>query len=172
MDDTGMPALPRIEGEICVTGPTVMSGYLNDPETNAEVLRDGWYRTGDSGYFDESGFLFVTGRIREAVNRGGEKFSLAGIDEALTSLEGVSMAAAFSAPHPDLGQEVYAAVVLEPQSGWNANSLRGELSRRLSWARVPKRVFIVDELPMNATGKVLRQSLAKLLINQGTPPGL
>jgi acyl-CoA synthetase (AMP-forming)/AMP-acid ligase II len=163
MDVDGNALVPGERGEICVTGPTVISGYENNPQANAELFRDGWYRTGDEGYLDDDGFLYVTGRLREVVNRGGEKFSLAEIDEALHRIAGIATGSAFAAPHPRLGQEVYAAVVLSAGTDKTPDALRAELATRLSWARAPKRVFIVPELPMNSTGKVLRNRLQALL---------
>lgn len=158
-----MPVNER--GEICVTGPTVITGYENNPEANAEFFHEGWYRTGDEGYFDADGFLYVTGRTREIVSRGGEKFSLAEIDEAILRLDGVAEAAAFSAPHPKLGHEIYAAVVPSPGSNETPASLRGALASHLSWAKVPKRIFTVTELPKNSIGKVVRERLVVDLIS-------
>ena len=104
MDERGGLQPAGVQGEICVTGPTVISGYETNPEANAESFRDDWYRTGDEGYVDSDGFLYVTGRIHEVVNRGGEKFSLHEIDDVMLGLPGVRTAAAFTAPHPKLGR--------------------------------------------------------------------
>jgi acyl-CoA synthetase (AMP-forming)/AMP-acid ligase II len=159
-DEEGNPAPSGEKGEVCVSGPTVISGYEDDAKSNAESFRNGWYRTGDEGYFDEDGFLYITGRIREVVNRGGEKFSLVEIDEALLEINGVSQAAAFVVPHARLTHEVYAAAVVAPGHRLSPGKLRAELASRLPWPRMPKRVFLVEELPLNATGKVVRQELS------------
>jgi acyl-CoA synthetase (AMP-forming)/AMP-acid ligase II len=164
MDGNGVRLETGRRGEICVTGPSVIPGYEQNPDANAESFWGDWYRTGDEGYFDEDGFLYVTGRVVEVVNRGGEKFSLTEIDNALLRLTGITNAAAFMVPHSSLGHEVYAAVVMEEDTGILPGELRAQLAEHLSWARVPKRVFIVDQLPMNSVGKVLRQNLASELM--------
>ena len=162
-DDDGNVLPPNEKGEICVTGPSVISGYENNPEATAESFRGDQYRTGDQGYIDEDGFLYVTGRIRDVVNRGGEKFSLAEVDDAILRLKGVAEGAAFSVPHEKLGHEIYAAVVLSPGVDATPNSLRSALSSHLSWGKMPKRMHIVLELPITSTGKVLRDELAQQL---------
>ena len=144
----------------------MITGYENNPEANAESFRDGSFRTGDEGYFDDDGFLYVTGRIREIVSRGGEKFSLAEVDEAINRLDGLVEGAAFAAPHPQLGHEIYAAVVPTPGSDVTPANLRAALASHLSWAKVPKRVFLVSELPKNSIGKVLRERLVQELISR------
>lgn len=163
MDADGIAVPPGVVGEVCVNGPTVMTGYENDAETNAEVFRNGYYRTGDEAHVDEDGFIFVAGRLRETVNRGGEKFSLAEIDEAILKVKGVTQGASFAAPHPELGQEIYAAVVAMDGTQLGPADVRAELAARLSWAKVPKRVIVVKELPFNSTGKIVRANLAKIL---------
>jgi acyl-CoA synthetase (AMP-forming)/AMP-acid ligase II len=162
-DLDGQPLPPGTPGEICVGGPTVIEGYEHNDEANAKAFRDGWYRTGDEGYFDEDGFLFITGRLSEVVNRGGEKFSLSEIDEALLGCENVVTGAAFTAQHPTLGSEIYAAVVLEPGANTTPAAIRSYLATHLSWAKVPKVIFLVDELPYNSTGKVQKDRLIELI---------
>lgn len=153
------------QGEICVSGPSVISGYENNPAANAEQFRGVWYRTGDEGYFDNDGFLYITGRLHEVVNRGGEKFSITEIDKVLLSTPGVETGAAFTAVHEKLGHEIYAAVVVSPESQASPTSIRSELAMRLSWSRVPKQVFVVAEIPVNSTGKVMRDVLAESLVS-------
>src|SRR5690606_24971432 len=114
VDEDGLPVPTGQRGEIRVRGATVMPGYLGDPALN-EVLREGWFHTGDIGSLDEHGFLYLHGRLREVINRGGEKVSLPEVDAALLRHPAVADAAAFAVPHPRLGQDVAAAVVLHPQ---------------------------------------------------------
>jgi acyl-CoA synthetase (AMP-forming)/AMP-acid ligase II len=153
------------QGEICVSGPSVISGYENNPTANAEQFRGNWYRTGDEGYFDNDGFLYITGRTHEIVNRGGEKFSISEIDNVLLSTPGVETGAAFTAPHEKLGHEIYAAVVASPESQVSPASIRSELANHLSWSRVPKQIFVVTEIPVNSIGKVMRDVLAESLVS-------
>ena len=164
MDEDGVELPVGVEGEICVKrGPIVFTGYENNPAANAEAFRGNYYRTGDGGYLDGDGYLFLTGRVREVINRGGAKVSPAAVDEVLMGHKSVAAAAAFGAPHPTLGEEVMAVVVLKPGVQATTQELRSFASRRLSFAKAPNRVFIVDELPMNASGKVVRRELAARL---------
>lgn len=163
LDAEGDVVAANARGEVCVIGPTVMTGYEDNPIANADAFRNGFYRTGDEAYIDGDGFLFITGRLRETVNRGGEKISLAEIDDAILKVEGVAQGASFSVPHPRLGQEVYAAVVPVVGRQLLAGEVRVDLASRLSWAKVPKRVFVVTELPTNSIGKIVRTDLANLV---------
>ena len=150
------------EGEIWVRGPRVMSGYLDDPEATAAALHpDGWYRTGDLGYLDDDGFLFLTGRLTELINRGGEKIAPAQVDEALQSHPAVVEAAAFAVPDARLGEDVVAAVVLREGAAIRPRELRAWLLDRLSSTKAPRRIWMVDALPRTATGKVQRGVLAE-----------
>jgi acyl-CoA synthetase (AMP-forming)/AMP-acid ligase II len=154
-------AAPGDEGEIWVRGPGVMSGYLDDAEATAAVLRpDGWYRTGDVGYLDRDGFLFLTGRLNDLINRGGEKIAPAQVDEALQAHSAVVEAAAFAVPDARLGEDVVAAVVLKEGETIRPRELRAWLLARLSPTKVPRRIWLVDSLPRTVTGKVQRGMLA------------
>ncbi|MGE0652688.1 MAG: thioesterase domain-containing protein, partial [Alphaproteobacteria bacterium] len=150
-------------GEIVVRGPQVFDGYENDEAANAAAFVDGWYRTGDEGYFDEDGYLALTGRIKEIINRGGEKVSPAEVDSALMSHPDVRDAATFPLRHPTLGEEVAAAVVPAPGAGLTDQALTRYLLNRLTGFKVPRRFYFVAEVPKSDAGKVQRYKLAEAL---------
>lgn len=149
------------EGEVAIRGPNVFAGYEADPIANAEAFRDGWFRTGDLGRIDEAGNLFLTGRIKELVNRGGEKVNLREVDDALLRLANVQEAACFPVPHQTLGEDVAAAVVVKPGMSATPEALRAGLVDQLSSFKIPRRISIVEALPRNAVGKIDRRSLAE-----------
>jgi acyl-CoA synthetase (AMP-forming)/AMP-acid ligase II/aryl carrier-like protein len=154
--------LPAQEkGEIVVRGNNVMGGYKNRPETNTDTFMDGWFRTGDIGYFDSDNYLFLTGRIKEIINRGGEKVSPQEVDEVLYSHPEVSDAATFSIPSLSLGEEVAAAVVLNEGSLLGKNELIKYLSTRLAYFKVPRNLFFIDGIPKTQNGKVQRNILSE-----------
>jgi acyl-CoA synthetase (AMP-forming)/AMP-acid ligase II len=146
-------------GEVLLGGPTVTSGYLDAPELNRAFFVDGWFRTGDIGSLDTDGFLILHGRKTEFINRGGEKISPAEIDDALQRHPDVAEAAAFAIPHPRLGEDVAAAVVLREGATATALNLREFLLPRLAQFKIPRRIVFVERLPKGATGKVQRQRL-------------
>jgi acyl-CoA synthetase (AMP-forming)/AMP-acid ligase II len=152
---------PGERGEVVVQGPEVFSGYENDPAANAEAFFDGWFRTGDEGFFDDDGYLTLTGRIKDIINRGGEKITPSEVDDALLSHPAVMDAAAFPIPHPTLGEEVAAVVVLEPDAELDAGDLLAYLGDRLSGFKIPKQMVFAEEIPKSATGKVQRHILAE-----------
>jgi oxalate---CoA ligase len=150
-------------GEVVVRGPTVMSGYEANPEANAEAFVNGWFRTGDQGRLDSDGYLELTGRLKEQINRGGEKISPLEIDQMLLRHPDVSEAVAFGFPHPSLGEEIAAAVV--PRAGTNIvpAKLQAFLHERLAPFKIPCRILILDRMPKGPTGKIQRRQLSKLL---------
>jgi thioesterase domain-containing protein/acyl carrier protein len=139
----------------------VFSGYENDPAANAESFVDGWFRTGDEGVFDEDGYLTLTGRIKDIINRGGEKITPSEVDSALKDHPDVADAITFPVPHATLGQEVAAAVVPVKGAEMTDETLTRFLRRRLAPFKVPRRFVIVDEIPRGPTGKVSRHGLAE-----------
>lgn len=151
------------EGEIVISGPNVTSGYENQADVAA--FSCGWLRTGDQGYFDEDGYLFLTGRLKEIVNRGGEKISPREVDEALLEHPSVAQAVAFAVPHPLLGEDLNAAVVLHVGENTTGIELREFVFRNLAAFKVPSEILILDALPKNATGKIQRLSLAEKLVS-------
>jgi acyl-CoA synthetase (AMP-forming)/AMP-acid ligase II len=148
-------------GEILLGGPTVTSGYLEAPDLNRDSFVDGWFRTGDIGSLDAEGFLTIHGRKTEMINRGGEKISPAEIDDGLQRHPAVAEAAAFAVPHPRLGEDVAAAVVLKEGATVTPLELREFLLPTLAQFKIPRRIVFVDRLPKGATGKVQRQRLAE-----------
>jgi acyl-CoA synthetase (AMP-forming)/AMP-acid ligase II/acyl carrier protein len=165
--EDGRPVPVGEEGEILVTGPSVMRGYLNSPELNRAVFVDGWYRTGDVGSLDAEGFLVLRARKRELINRGAEKIAPVEIDNALLRHPQVLEAAAFAVPHPRLGEDVAAAVVLRPGSTVTPAELRDFLGGQIAAFKIPRRISVVDGLPKGITGKVQRTRLAALAAETG-----
>ena len=159
LDDSGRPAPAGAAGEIAIRGASVIGGYENDPAASAHAFVGGWFRTGDLGRFDEDGYLFITGRSTEIVNRGGEKISPREVDDALLEHPAVAQAAAFATAHPTLGDELAAAVVLRDGALAEESALRGFLLERLAAYKVPSRIVFVDALPVSGTGKVRRSEL-------------
>ena len=163
MDDTGR-LLPRgAGGEIVIRGANVTLGYFGNPEANAAAFTGGWFRTGDEGYMDGNGYLFLSGRRKEFINRGGEKIAPREVDEALLLHPAVAQAVAFSAPHSMLGETVAAAVVLHPGRGAAEQDLREFAGERLAVFKVPERILFLDEIPKGPTGKIQRIGLAARL---------
>ena len=156
--------LPATEiGEVVIRGRNVTSGYVNNAEANAKAWSHGWFRTGDQGYLDTSGYLRLTGRLKEMINRGGEKIGPLEIDNALLEHPAVAQAVTFAMPHPMLGEEVAAAVVLRDGAVSSESELREFVAARLAQFKVPRRVLIRDAIPKGPTGKVQRLGLAKVL---------
>jgi acyl-CoA synthetase (AMP-forming)/AMP-acid ligase II/acyl carrier protein len=153
---------PGSVGEIVIRGANVTPGYAANPAANAQAFTDGWFRTGDQGYTDADGYFFITGRIKEIINRGGEKIAPREVDEALLDHPAVAQAVAFAVPHPELGEEVAAAVVLRDASV-TASDLRHFAAKTLADFKIPRKILIVDEIPKGATGKVQRIGLAEKL---------
>ena len=148
-------------GEVFVGGPGLMPGYLGEAKPFGAGIQDGWLPTGDIGFVDGEGFLTILGRSKEVINRGGEKVSPAEIEEALMLHHCVREAAAFGVPHPRLGENVAAAVVLQPETMITPLGLRNFLRSHLAPFKIPQRIDIVDSLPKSHTGKILRSELAE-----------
>lgn len=161
-DGTLLPA--GATGEIGLRGPNVTAGYAGDPDaTAAAFTADGWFRTGDEGVIDADGYLTITGRLKELINRGGEKIAPREIEEALLDHDGVAQAVAFALPHPTLGEDVGAAVVAGPGARLDPAELRRDAGRRLAPFKVPRRIVVLDAMPLGPTGKVQRVGLAERL---------
>jgi acyl-CoA synthetase (AMP-forming)/AMP-acid ligase II len=163
MDDAGN-LLPEGEtGEIVIRGASIMSEYENNPTANESAFTDGWFRTGDQGILDDDCYLFITGRLKEIINRGGEKVSPREVDEVLLEHPAVAQAVTFAVPHPELGEDVAAAIVLRANSSATEAELRSHAAHRLAYFKIPRQVLILDEIPKGATGKVQRIGLAEKL---------
>ncbi|MEA5574844.1 acyl--CoA ligase [Anabaena sp. UHCC 0451] len=161
MDDEGNLLSQGSLGEVVVKGANVIDGYENNPDANATAFVNGWFRTGDQGKIDEDGYLRLTGRIKELINRGGEKISPLEIDDVLLRHPAVSEALAFAVPHKSLGEEIHAAVVLKLEV--SEKELQQHCLKMLADFKVPKQIHILESLPRGATGKLQRLAMAKLL---------
>jgi acyl-CoA synthetase (AMP-forming)/AMP-acid ligase II len=159
MDDAGNLLTTGQRGEVVIQGPNVVSGYENNPEANAKSYTNGWFRTGDQGFLDEDGYLSLTGRLKELINRGGEKIGPREIDEVLLSHPAVAEAVCFGVPHSAWGEEVEAAVVLR-ESASEADIL-AFCKERLADFKRPKKIHITEAIPRTATGKIQRGAVAK-----------
>ncbi len=161
MDEAGQRLQAGERGEIVIRGPSVMTGYDHNPAANAEAFRDGWLRTGDLGRLDGEGYLTLDGRLKEIINRGGEKIVPREIDEALSTHPAIAQAVAFAIPHASLGEDVAVAVVLRHGAPVDAERLRTYLAERLAPFKVPRK--LLDAIPLGPTGKLQRSRLAELL---------
>ncbi len=171
MDEGGNLLQPGREGEVVIRGPNVTPGYEDNPGANSQAFTNGWFRTGDLGRLDEDGYLFLTGRLKEIINRGGEKIAPKEIDNCLLEHPGVAQAVAFAVPHTSLGQDIAAAVVPRERAALDPAELRRFVAGRLAAFKVPSRIVIVPEIPKGPTGKLQRIGLAEQLglFERGSP---
>jgi len=163
MDPAGRLLPPGTVGEIVIRGENVTRGYENNPKANAEGFTDGWFRTGDQGVMDADGYLTITGRLKEIINRGGEKVSPREVDEVLMDHPAVAQVVTFAIPHDKLGEEVGAAVVLREGATLTEKALREFAAERLADFKVPRKVLFMAEIPKGATGKLQRIGMAQKL---------
>ncbi|MGQ0578147.1 MAG: acyl--CoA ligase [Betaproteobacteria bacterium] len=163
IDLDGNPLPPGVAGEIAIRGDNVMSGYENNPKANAEAFTNGWFRTGDQGVMDAEGYLTITGRLKEIINRGGEKISPREVDEVLMDHPAVQQCVTFAVPHDKLGEDVAAAVVLRDGVQASEKDLREFAAKRMADFKVPRKILLVAEIPKGATGKLQRIGLAQKL---------
>lgn len=170
VDGAGNPLSSGEVGEIVIRGANVLSKYAGNPTANRESFVNGWFRTGDRGYLDSDDYLFIVGRLKEIINRGGEKVSLAELDRVLLEQRHVAQAITFAVPHPTLGEDIAAAVVLKTGGAATEETLRRYVAARVAQFKVPQRILIVDEIPATATGKIQRSSLADAFAEQLTQP--
>jgi acyl-CoA synthetase (AMP-forming)/AMP-acid ligase II len=159
------------EGEIVIRGPNVTAGYENNPTANAESFPPDpqgeggvWFRTGDQGRLDEEGYLWITGRLKEIINRGGEKIAPREVDEVLMDHPAVAQAVTFAMPHDKLGEEVACAIVLREGAQTTEGELKSFAARKLADFKVPRKILMVEEIPKGATGKLKRIGLAQKLL--------
>lgn len=162
LDGNGDPLSPGTPGEVAVRGANVFSGYLDDPDANAAAFRKGWFLTGDLGFIDADGELFLSGRTKDLINRGGEKISPREVEEALLAHPSVEQVAVFAVQHPTLGEDIGAAVVLRRGRIATIADIETVAGERLAPFKVPHRYLFLPNLPKSSVGKVLRSEVAAL----------
>jgi amino acid adenylation domain-containing protein len=165
MDQQGRKLPVGERGEIVLRGPTITRGYDNDITATESAFRNGWFRTGDLGYLDPEEYLFIVGRIKDVINRGGQQVSPVEVEEALLSHPDVLEAGAFAIPHKKLGENVAAVVVLRPNSEVSTHKLRDFARKRLAAYKIPGLIRIVPEIPKGASGKIKRAALADAVLS-------
>src|SRR2546430_1264477 len=158
LDEAGDQLPPRTVGEVSIKGPNVFGGYEGNAEANAESFSNGWFRTGDQGYLDAEGYLMLVGRLKELINRGGEKISPREVDETLLTHPAVAEAVSFGIAHRVYGEEVAAAVVLKAAATQTA--LIAHCRSSLSDYKCPTKIYIIESIPRTATGKIQRRNVA------------
>lgn len=163
MADDGTLLARGETGEIVIRGPNVTAGYESNPKANAEAFVNGWFRTGDQGVMDADGYVSITGRLKEIINRGGEKISPREVDEILMDHPAVAQVVCFGMPHPKLGEEVAAVVVLRDGQQATERELQEFVAQHAADFKVPKKVLFMAEIPKGATGKLQRIGLAAKL---------
>ncbi len=167
VNDHGHPVKQGEHGEVVVRGRNVFDGYERNPAANEESFFGDWYRTGDVGVFDEDGYLRLVGRIKEMINRGGQKISPVDVDAALVAHPEIADAAAFAVPHPMLGEVVAAAVVLAPDSQLSDRDITAFLRHRIEHVKLPRSFVFVEQIPRGPSGKARRSELIKLFETLG-----
>jgi acyl-CoA synthetase (AMP-forming)/AMP-acid ligase II len=158
VDEQGKTQPAGQRGEVGIRGRNVMKGYRNNPTANAEAFTNGFFRTGDQGFLDDDGYLTLTGRIKELINRGGEKISPLEVDAVLLEHPAVAEAVSFAVPDPKYGEEIHGAVVLKGDA--SPESIQAFCKDRLADFKIPKRIYIAQALPRTATGKIQRRHVA------------
>lgn len=163
MDMAGQLLAIGETGEIVIRGDNVTAGYESNPKANAEAFTNGWFRTGDQGVMDAQGYISLTGRLKEIINRGGEKISPREIDEILMDHPAVAQVVCFGVPHDKLGEEVGAAVVLREGQSATEKELRDYVATRVADFKVPRKILLMADIPKGSTGKLQRIGMAQKL---------
>ena len=159
VDDAGQEVPAGEAGEIAIRGHNVMKGYWGRPDATAATIRDGWFHTGDIGRVDEDGYFSIVDRKKDLIIRGGYNVYPREIEEVMHEHPAVAEVAVIGLPHPELGEEVGAAVALRPGATATAEELRDHIKSQVAAYKYPRRVWIVDALPKNATGKILKREI-------------
>eukprot|EP00667_Euglena_gracilis_P006126 EG_transcript_6174 len=166
--DPDCNVLPAEEiGEVCIKGPSVTPGYTNNPAANEEAFKGGWFHTGDQGKLDAEGYLTLTGRIKELINRGGEKISPLEIDAILLAHPSVGEAVSFAAADPKYGEVVHAVVTAKPGLTLTPQDVQEHCGRHLAAFKIPSKVYVADTVPRTATGKIQRRIVAEHFAKAG-----
>jgi oxalate---CoA ligase len=163
LDAAGNILPTNTPGEVAIRGPNVFDFYINNPKANADSFANGWFRTGDLGALDDDNYLWLKGRLKEMINRGGEKISPIEIENLLLTHPAIAQAVVFAVPHPSLGEEVGAAIVLREGQQLNAEALRGFILSQLSLPKLPRHIVFTTTLPKGPTGKLRRIGMAETL---------
>jgi acyl-CoA synthetase (AMP-forming)/AMP-acid ligase II len=163
MDEQGALLPGGLSGQVVVRGASLMGGYDGAPKATEAASAGDWFKTGDLGFFDDDGYLYLTGRLREMINRGGEKIAPQEVDDTLLAHPAVAEAVTFAVPHATLGEDVASAIVVRPGAVATPNDIRRFALARLADFKVPREVLIVGEIPRGPTGKVQRVGLAAKL---------
>jgi len=167
-DDSQREVERGVEGEVLIRGDNLMSGYLKNQEATAQAMTDqGWLRSGDLGRMDEDGYVFITGRLKELIIKGGENIAPREIDEALYSNPAVIEAAAFAVPCEQYGERVEAAVVLKRNAASDEDELLALCQRTVGLFKAPSRIYVMDELPKGPSGKIQRLKLQEIVAAGG-----
>ena len=154
--------LPQGEiGEICIKGDNVTNGYENNPEANKQSFVNDWFRTGDEGFFDEDGYLKISGRLKEIINKGGEKISPLEVDNILMDFLPIDQALCFGYKDKMLGEDIAVAIKLKENKSCTEDDIKSYANEKLAKFKIPKKIFIVEDIPKGATGKLQRIGLAK-----------
>ena len=161
MNEEGKTLNQREEGEICIKGPNVTLGYENNTEANKKSFSNGWFRTGDQGYFDQDGYLKISGRLKEIINKGGEKISPLEVDNILIDHPLIEQAVCFGYEDKMLGEEIAAAIIIKEGQNCSETDIKNYAEKKLAKFKIPKKIFFVNEIPKGATGKLQRNVLAK-----------
>ncbi|XP_010273067.1 PREDICTED: oxalate--CoA ligase [Nelumbo nucifera] len=166
LDENGVAQAAEVKGEVCIRGPNVTKGYKNNPEANKAAFSFGWFHTGDVGFLDSEGYLHLVGRIKELINRGGEKISPIEVDAVLLSHPDIAEAVAFGVPDDKYGEEINCAVIPREDTDIREEEVLRFCKKNLASFKVPKKVFITDSLPKTATGKIQRRFVAEHFLAQ------
>ena len=164
-DGTELP--PGQSGEICVSGPAVFAGYYNNPEANAKAFRDGWFRTGDLGYVDEEGYLYITGRESDMYISGGSNIYPREIEEKILTHDAVSEVAVLGVPDPTWGEVGIAVCVLHAGAAVDPDDLLAWLKPKISSYKLPKQVILIEDMPKSAYGKITKKLIRETLQERG-----
>ncbi len=166
LDEKDQPVETGAVGEVCIRGPNVTKGYQNNPKANETAFSGGWFHTGDQGMLDKEGYLTLAGRIKELINRGGEKISPLEIDAVLLSHPAVTEAVSFAVPDEKYGEEVNAAVIFKKETSATEEELLAFMKEKLASFKLPKKLFICEHLPRTATGKIQRRVVSKHFVER------
>lgn len=170
LDEGGNIVGVEVAGEVCIRGPNVTKGYKNNPEANKTGFLFGWFHTGDVGFLDSDGYLHLVGRIKELINRGGEKISPIEVDAVLLAHPDVAQAVAFGVPDDKYGEEINCAIILREGIELSVEEMSSYLKKNLAAFKVPKKIFFTDSLPKTATGKIQRRLVAEHFIAPAKAP--